>query len=227
MSGVSLIPIRSGSQLGGETERSDAVRNRELLLRAARELIEECGADGLTMDRLAERAGVGKGTVFRRFGSRAGLMMTLLSDSEAEFQGRFMFGPPPLGPGAPPLDRLVAFGAERIAYVLEYGELARAADSSAYNRFDVPAAVLWHRHIEMLLRAAGVSADPWLMAMSLSSTLDPERLLYAVRVHHVAPERLVESWRELVTSLVKCPGGVDRREANGPEGRRTFPPDEA
>lgn len=227
MSGVSLIPIRSGSQLGGETERSDAVRNRELLLKAARELIEECGADGLTMDRLAERAGVGKGTVFRRFGSRAGLMMTLLSDSEAEFQGRFMFGPPPLGPGAPPLDRLVAFGAERIAYVLEYGELARAADSSAYNRFDVPAAVLWHRHIEMLLRAAGVSADPWLMAMSLSSTLDPERLLYAVRVHHVAPERLVGSWRELVTSLVKCPGGVDRREGNGPEERRLLPPDEA
>ncbi|WP_051628925.1 TetR/AcrR family transcriptional regulator [Arthrobacter sp. UNC362MFTsu5.1] len=207
---MSLIPIRSGSPLGGEAERSDAARNRELLLKAARELIEECGADGLTMDRLAGRAGVGKGTVFRRFGSRAGLMMTLLSDSEAAFQGRFMFGPPPLGPGAPPLDRLVAFGAERIAYVLEFGELARAADASAYNRYDVPAAVLWHRHIEMLLQAAGVTADPWLMAMSLSSTLDPERLLYAVRVHHVAPERLAESWRELVTRVVSCPGGVPR-----------------
>jgi len=205
---VSLIPLRSGSQPGGEPERSDAARNRELLLRAARELIEECGADGLTMDRLAERAGVGKGTVFRRFGSRAGLMMTLLSDSEAAFQGRFMFGPPPLGPGAPPLDRLVAFGAERIAYVMEFGELARAADVSAHNRFDVPAAVLWHRHIEMLLRAAGVTADPWLMAMSLSSTLDPERLLHAVRVHHVTPERLAESWRELVSRVVSCPGGA-------------------
>jgi AcrR family transcriptional regulator len=211
---VSLIPIRSGSPQGGEAERSDAARNRELLLRAARELIEECGADGLTMDRRAERAGVGKGTVFRRFGSRAGLMMTLLSVSEAEFQGRFMFGPPPLGPGAPPLDRLAAFGAARIAYVLEYGELARAADASAYNRFDVPAAVLWHRHIEMLLRAAGVTADPWLMAMSLSSTLDPERLLYAVRVHQVTPERLTESWRELVTRVVSCPGGFDTRTGN-------------
>lgn len=201
---MSLIPIRSGSPTGAEAERSDAARNRELLLRAARELIEECGADGLTMDRLAERAGVGKGTVFRRFGSRAGLMMTLLSDAEAAFQGRFMFGPPPLGPGAPPLERLVAFGAERIAYVLEFGELARAADESAHNRFDVPAAVLWHRHIEMLLRAAGVTADPWLMAMSLSATLDPERLLHAVQVHHVAPGRLAESWRDLVTRVVSC-----------------------
>ena len=199
MCGVSLIPIRPGL----EPERRDAARNRELLLRAARELIEECGADGLTMGTLAQRAGVGKGTVFRRFGSRAGLMMTLLSDAEAEFQGRFMFGPPPLGPGAPPRERLIAFGEERIAWVLEFGELARAADVSAYNRFDVPAAVLWHRHLEMLLREAGVTTDPWLMATSLSAVLEPERILHAVRVHHIAPQRLAASWRELVSRVVR------------------------
>ncbi|MDR7160473.1 helix-turn-helix domain-containing protein [Arthrobacter sp. BE255] len=200
---MSFIPLRPGSLSGPVTERSDAARNRERLLGAARELIEECGADGLTMDRLAERAGVGKGTVFRRFGSRAGLMMTLLSDAEAEFQSRFMFGPPPLGPGAPGLERLVAFGAARIAYVLEYGELARAADESAHNRFDVPAAVLWHRHIELLLREEGMDADPRLMAMALSATLDPERLLHAVRIHGIEPGRLAESWRELVTRVVR------------------------
>lgn len=213
---VSLIPIRPGAQggarnaaqpgvarSGAETERRDAARNRELLLHAARELIEECGADGLTMGSLAQRAGVGKGTVFRRFGSRAGLMMTLLSDAEAGFQGRFMFGPPPLGPGAEPLERLIAFGVERIAWVQEFGELARAADESTYNRFDVPAAVLWHRHLELLLREAGVAADPWLLAASLGATLEPERLLHAVMVHQVAPERLAESWRELVTRVVR------------------------
>lgn len=204
MVAVTLIPIRPGAP-AVQAERRDAARNRELLLRAARELIEECGADGLTMASLAERAGLGKGTVFRRFGSRAGLMMSLLSDAEAQFQRRFMFGPPPLGPGAPPLERLVASGAERIGWVLEYGELARAADVSAYNRFDVPAAVLWHRHLELLLREAGVTADPWLMAGALAVTLEPERILHAVRVHAVAPERLVESWRELVTRVVWTP----------------------
>lgn len=201
--GVSFIPVRPRSLPGPVVERSDAARNRERLLEAARQLVEECGADGLTMDRLAERAGVGKGTVFRRFGSRAGLMVTLLSDAEAEFQGRFMFGPPPLGPGAPGLDRLIAFGAERIAFVLEFGELARAADASAPNRFEVPAVALWHRHIEFLLLEEGMEADPWLMALSLSATLDPERLLYAVRVRGVTPERLSESWRELVTRVVR------------------------
>ncbi|WP_445155835.1 TetR/AcrR family transcriptional regulator [Arthrobacter sp. Hor0625] len=205
---MSLIPVQPGGPGGpggpvAESERSDAARNRALLLSAARELVEEAGADGLTMASLAARAGVGKGTVFRRFGSRAGLMLALLSDAEAGFQGRFMFGPPPLGPGAPPLARLTAFGAERITWVLEYGELARAADASAHNRFDVPAAVLWHRHLEMLLREAGVTADPWLMAGALSVTLEPERILHSVRVHGVSPERLAESWRELVTRVVR------------------------
>ena len=111
------IPLRPGMAPETAAERSDAARNRERLLAAARELVDECGAVALTMDRLAERAGVGKGTVFRRFGNRAGLMLMLLDDSEAAFQAKFMSGPPPLGPGAPPLERLVAFGAGSIAYV--------------------------------------------------------------------------------------------------------------
>jgi AcrR family transcriptional regulator len=183
-------------------ERSDAARNRERLLQAARELIGECGAEGLTMDRLAEQAGVGKGTVFRRFGSRAGLMLTLLSESEAAFQERFMFGPPPLGPGAPGLDRLIAFGEERIAYIIEFGELALAAESTRHGRSEPPAAALWHRHLEVLLREEGFERDPWLMARSLAATLAPDRLLNLLQMHGVSQERLAASWRDLVTKVV-------------------------
>ncbi|WP_442544375.1 TetR/AcrR family transcriptional regulator [Arthrobacter sp. KN11-1C] len=201
---MSLIPIRPGSPFGTQPERSDAARNRERLLRAARDLVAEHGVDAVTMNMLACRADVGKGTVFRRFGSRAGLMMTLLSDAEAEFQREFIFGPPPLGPGAPPCERLIAFGEARIKYVEEYGELARAAaEHSPQNRHDAPPVVLWHRHIEMLLREAGLDRDPWLMALSLGATLDPERILNALRAHGVAAERLAASWRELVTRLLK------------------------
>ncbi|YCQ24664.1 TetR/AcrR family transcriptional regulator [Arthrobacter sp. Z4-13] len=199
---VSFIPMRPRLSPGETVERSDAARNRERLLEAARDLIGECGAEGLTMDRLAEHAGVGKGTVFRRFGSRAGLMLTLLSESEAAFQARFMFGPPPLGPGAPGLDRLIAFGSERIAYVMEFGDLALAAENASRGRSEVPAAALWYRHIEMLLTEEGFAADPWLMARSLGATLAPDRLLNLVRVHGVEKGRLSASWRELVTRVV-------------------------
>ena len=82
-------------------ERGDAARNRTLLLDAARRLIAERGADAVTTDDIAAAAGVGKGTLFRRFGSRAGLMIVLLDEDEKAEQQAMMFGPPPLGPGAP------------------------------------------------------------------------------------------------------------------------------
>ena len=48
----------------------------------------EQGPDKLTMDAPAERAGLGKGTVFRRLGTRAGIFAALLDDDEKAFQQR-------------------------------------------------------------------------------------------------------------------------------------------
>jgi len=108
-------------------ERADAARNRRLLLATAREIIDGQGAGQLTMDGLAERAGLGKGTVFRRFGTRAGIFQALLDDDERDFQTEVLGGSPPLGPGAPPLDRLIAYGRARIDFLIGYREIARAA----------------------------------------------------------------------------------------------------
>ena len=76
-------------------ERADAVRNRLHLLAAARQMLAEQGADKLTMDGLAERACLGKGTVFRRFGTRAGIFQALLDDDERAFQQRVLSGSRP------------------------------------------------------------------------------------------------------------------------------------
>ena len=83
-------------------ERADAARNRQHLLATARAMLAELGAENLTMDALAERSGLGKGTVFRRFGTRAGIFQALLDDGERVFQEQVLSGPPPLGPGASP-----------------------------------------------------------------------------------------------------------------------------
>src|SRR5260370_20081 len=56
---------------GDARERADAARNRERILCSAARLFSERGADCVSMDDVAEAAGVGKGTVFRRFGSLA------------------------------------------------------------------------------------------------------------------------------------------------------------
>jgi len=53
--------------------RKDAERNHAAVLAAAARLITERGLD-FAMDEVAAEAGVGKGTVFRRFGDREGLV---------------------------------------------------------------------------------------------------------------------------------------------------------
>jgi AcrR family transcriptional regulator len=50
-------------------ERKDALRNMERVLHAAHELFAERGAD-VTMEEVARRAGVGVGTIYRRFPSK-------------------------------------------------------------------------------------------------------------------------------------------------------------
>jgi AcrR family transcriptional regulator len=116
---------------GRPRERADAAANRRRILDAARRLLAESGAEGLTMQAVATEAGVGKGTVFHRFGDRDGLTGALIDEYMTRFQDLVLHGPPPLGPGAPALERLEAFMVELVALQVEHLELALAAEPLA------------------------------------------------------------------------------------------------
>lgn len=154
-------------------ERGDAARNRLLLLDAARRLIAQRGAEAVTMDDIAAEAGVGKGTLFRRFGSRSGLMLVLLDEDEQTLQSALMFGPPPLGPGAPPLQRLVAYGRERLQFVWQHRALLSDALRDPQSRFGAAAAVQ-RTHVRMLLQSAGTTGDLDAQADALVALLEPD-----------------------------------------------------
>jgi polyketide synthase 12 len=186
------------------TERADAARNRLHLLATARQIIREQGPDRLTMDGLAERAGLGKGTVFRRFRTRAGIFEALLDDDERDFQQQVLAGAPPLGPGAPPLERLIAYGRARTTFLVEHLEIARAAlDGSK----PVP---IGHRapisqiHIRMLLaqlRPSCVDLD--MLSLQLAAALDGPILLYlsSDELTNSVDERgtrIGQAWQDLV-----------------------------
>lgn len=117
--------------LGERRERADAAANRCRILNAARQILAEQGADALTMQAVATAAGVGKGTVFHRFGDRDGLTGALVDEWMRDFQDEFLHGPPPLGPGAPPPERLEAFMVEFVARQVQHIELALAAERRA------------------------------------------------------------------------------------------------
>jgi AcrR family transcriptional regulator len=194
---------------GAPVERADAARNRRRLLATAREMLAEQGADTLTMDGLAERSGLGKGTVFRRFGSRAGIFQALLDDEERAFQERVRSGPPPLGPGAAPLDRLIAYGRARTGFLVAHREIARAAlDGSR----PVPAGShtpLTRAHLRVLLGHMDLHApDLDVLAVQLTAALDGPLLLYLSAAHLTeAPdqieERLACSWHDLIQRVCR------------------------
>ncbi|MCS5734715.1 TetR/AcrR family transcriptional regulator [Herbiconiux daphne] len=60
-------------------QRSDARRNRQRLVSAAAEAFATVGTEASVAD-IAERAGVGKGTVFRHFASKDELLGTIVGD---------------------------------------------------------------------------------------------------------------------------------------------------
>jgi AcrR family transcriptional regulator len=133
-------------------ERADAARNRAAVLRAAAGLFAEHGVAAVSMDQVAAAAGVGKGTVFRRFGDKAGLAVALLDTGERALQEAILHGPPPLGPGAGAAARLTAFTGAYLDYLLDHLELVRMSETAAPGaRYRIGAYRFWHRHVAILL----------------------------------------------------------------------------
>lgn len=184
-------------------ERSDAARNRVALLEAAMALVERCGVDALTMDNVATGAGVGKGTVFRRFRSREGLMAALLDHSESAWQAEVMAGPPPLGPGAPAMERLLAFGDSRIEINLRHADLIRAAGAAATHNYAAYSFAATHtRH---LLGELGVRGDIALLATALLAPIEAVILQQQVEIERMDLARIRAGWRDLVRRVVGEP----------------------
>ena len=182
-------------------ERADAARNRRRILAAAERLFDELGVENVSMDAIAAEATVGKGTLFRRFGDRAGLARALVDERERRFQDEFIRGFPPLGPGAPPADRLVAFGTGMLAILEARGELIAAAElRGLQGAGPYPA---YRAHIAALLREADPTIDADFLSDALLGTLRARLFLHQRREREMPLERLAEGWEDLVRRLLR------------------------
>jgi AcrR family transcriptional regulator len=201
-----VLPSLPGAELpvvdAPRRERADAARNREALLAAARRLLEEGGPEAITMDAVAAEAGVGKGTLFRRFGDRASLFHELVDDRERAFQEAFIRGPAPLGPGAPACERLIAFGHAMFELIEEHGPLLAAATPDVPAvRYDHPVYIVYRAHVMALVsELCGEHRAPYL-TVALLAALDPALVMYQREVLGIAREELQAGWAELISSL--------------------------
>jgi AcrR family transcriptional regulator len=183
---------------GQARERADAARNRERIMCSAAALVAERGIEGVSMDDVARAAGVGAGTVYRRFGDRAGLALALIDEHTRQFQDALIAGPPPLGPGAPATERLRAFGEGWIDFVERHGDLLLVA---VPPRRGAGPFAFFATHLMILLREAAPRADAEFTAQALLATLSPARHIQARRDQGWPLERLRAGWRSLVDAV--------------------------
>jgi AcrR family transcriptional regulator len=212
--GRTLLPVLGQAP----PERSDAARNRRALLAAAHSLMVESGIGALSMDRVAAAAGVGVGTVYRRFGDLAGLAYALLDDEEREFQRAYLSGPPPLGPGAPAAPRIRAFLYATVERMETAGDLHALAESrSTTARYESGAYRIAHTHLLTLLREVH-QHDPAYCADALLAAVGTSLLLHQRRARGYSQARVKAGLDTLLDALLargRCPG--DRQVGEGAE----------
>jgi AcrR family transcriptional regulator len=132
------------------------------VLAAAARLFADRPGEKVTMEEIAAAAGVGKGTLYRRYPDVASVAVALLDEHERRLQDELVRGEPPLGPGAAPADRLAAFYEAMTELLERHGHLALAAETGS-RRYAAGAYRAWATHVGLLLDAASLGAKPALV----------------------------------------------------------------
>jgi AcrR family transcriptional regulator len=193
------LPILSSSP----PERADAARNRQRILCAAERMFAEQGVRCTSMDAIAAAAGVGKGTLFRRFGDRATLALAVLDRSEQVLQEAILRGPPPIGPGAPACQRLTAFGVAILDRLEAHSDLlldAELASAGSWVR-SRPYGVHW-LHVHTLVEQARPTSDVDYLTDVLLGALSAQTFTNQRHVRQMELRRLKAGYRDLVFRML-------------------------
>ena len=200
----------SGAELpvvgdGQERRRADARRNYERVLCTASRLFAEHGPENVSMEAIATEAGVGKGTLFRAFGDRAGLAGAVLGERETRFQEQVIRGPAPLGPGAHPIERLAAFGTAYMQFLETNLALVAAAEFGAGGRFKTGPFAFYRMHVGVLVREAlSDGTDHDYVTDVLLAPLSADFFAYQLRVRGRSVAELAGAYRSLAERVLTC-----------------------
>lgn len=204
-----------------QPERADAARNRRAILAATEWLLATHRPQDISMEQVAAAAGVGKGTVFHRFGNRNGLMYALMVQRAQALEEAVTAGPPPLGLGAPDRDRLLAFLTAIVGVVSRnkslMAELAHTAGPPpakpgvGHDRGQHPVYEFWHGHISALIAAQRPDADSDLIAHLMLGALHSEPIL--AELASSGPDRLAAALRALAAAVLDAPAVESVRPA--------------
>ncbi|WP_433190598.1 TetR/AcrR family transcriptional regulator [Actinoallomurus sp. CA-150999] len=179
--------------------RKDAVRNRMAVFAAADTLFARCQSpEDVTMADIAAAAGVGKGTLFRAFGDRTGLIRALYEARLEPIMETVDAGPPPLGPATPPLQRIPALLDALLCFKLDNRRLALALEETgSVSPYQAEHYERWHSLLQAMLEQIPGLADCDFIAHALLAATRADL------VEHLAGQECVprERMRAQLTSF--------------------------
>lgn len=187
-------------------ERADAARNREAVLAAADRLFAERGdPEAVSMDEIATAAGVGKGTLFRRFGDRIGLITALVERRTEQARTAVRTGPPPLGPDTPPRERILALLDTLLQLKLDTRPLMLALESAGRGSpYQNDTYTLWHAQLTELLAGTGRGDDADFLAHALLAAVRSD-LIEHLASTGASPQRMHAGVAALARAVLAAP----------------------
>jgi AcrR family transcriptional regulator len=166
-------------------ERADAARNRRAILRATEELLATHDLSEVSMDRVATAAGVGKGTVFHRFGNREGLMRALVESRVQELSAAV---------SSAFFDAVIELASKNV-------KVMAAFEQASTDRLSSPIYLSWHAHVSGLIASASPSLDADLIAHLLLGSLHSDLMLRFLKTGET--NRLAAGLRSMVSTLLR------------------------
>jgi AcrR family transcriptional regulator len=199
-------------------ERRDAAEHRQQVLEAAARLFAERGVQVVTMEEIAQAAGVGKGTLYRRYTDKGQLVLALMSTCVGRLQADLdaTLLPPAVQldgqcASVAALDQLDAVLARLVGWIEEHtAQLGVLADQAAGDRRGAmlggPLYQWLHAVVVSLLARADASGEACVddcvyVADALLATLDIDLYLFQRHERGYTPARILAGLHQLVDGL--------------------------
>ncbi len=187
-------------------ERRDAVESRRRILEEARRLFDEHGIEAVSMHAIAHAAGVGQGTLYRRYTNKGDLCFDLIKESAESFRVDIEAllqreaDRPALSRLDGVLERVVAFTEEKLPMM---GAIRDAyCGQNRPMQFSNPHYCWIHACVTELVSEAVAQGeigvlDPVFTADALLGALSPQLYEFQRRERGMTPEEILAGVRRL------------------------------
>jgi len=182
-------------------KRADAIKNQQLLLDTARQLFETEGVESVSMSAIAQKANVGKGTLYRHFSDKGELLHALLDEDMRQLQERTLNH---MREGHAPVDNLMWFIEQAVTFVIHNSDsLCEASNHGSRPAFQHPAQLWWRQTIISLLTQCETQGDISYMTDVIYIMLDVSTIRFQRRALNYDKDRILNGLHETVNRFIQ------------------------